>query len=300
MNVRRLALILAPILCCGVLAAATTSTILLPTGRSIDAPAGPVATVGTLPEGLALTRDGTRLLVVEGGVLPTSLRILDARTLAQRGDAALKGAYGIPLPDDNGDGAWVAGANTDSIVHVDLTKAGVDREIAIGKGCWTTAVVRVRAGVLAAACELTDQVALVDEAGARVSALVPVGANPSALLVSKDGTRLYVADWGERAIDAVDVASAKVVRRFGVGLHPEALAFAPDGKALFTANSDDDSISIVDLAHPDRVPVKVPVHLDASGTYGNNLNALAISPDRRRLYASAGAANAIYVFAIEG
>jgi DNA-binding beta-propeller fold protein YncE len=298
MKVRSIALALGPVLFFGTLALGATSTILLPTGRRIEAPTGPVATVGTLPEGLALTRDGTRLLVVEGGVLPTTLRILDARTLAQRGDVALEGAYGIPLVDTTGDGAWVAGANTDSILHVDLAKASVDREIAIAKGCWTTAVVRVRAGLLAAACELTDRVALIDEAAGRVRAVVDVGANPGALAVSADGARLYVADWGERRVDAIDVASAKVVERFGVGLHPEALSIAPDGSRLFTANSDDDSISIVDLDHPDRVPTTVPVHFDSSGAYGNNLNALAISPDRRRLYASAGAANAIYVFSI--
>ena len=298
MNARRPALVLTAVLFCGALALAARSTTVLPTGRRIEAPNGPVATVGTLPEGLALTRDGTRLLVVEGGVLPTTLRILDARTLEQHGDVALKGAYGIPLVDTTGDGAWVAGANTDSIVHIDLSKPAVDREITIRKGCWTTAVVRVSAGLLAATCELTDQVALIDEAAGRVRALVDAGANPAALAVSAGGTRLYVADWGQRAVDAIDVRSAKVARRFGVGLHPEALALAPDSRHLYVANSDDDSISIVDLAHSDRVPVTVPVHFDASGAYGINLNALAISPDRRRLYASAGAANAVYVFAI--
>ena len=298
MSARHLALVLSAFAFCGALALAATTTIVLPTGRGIEAPSGPVATVGTLPEGLAFTRDGTRVLVIEGGVLPTSLRILDARTLAERGDVPLKGAYGVPLVDKAGDGAWIAGANTDSIVHIDLSKAAADREISIGKGCWVTAVAQIRSGTLAATCELSDRVAFIDESAGGVSNVVDVGANPSALAVSADGTQLYVADWGEHTVDVIDVTSAKRVARIGVGTHPEALALAPDRNHLFVANSDDDSISIVDLERMDRVPVVVPVPFDASGVHGNNLNALAISPDLRRLYVSAGAANAVYAFAI--
>ena len=116
-------------------ALAASAPRLLPTGRSIDAPSGPVAVVGTLPQGLALSADGTRLLVLESGYNPPALRILDARTLAERGVVELKGAYGIPLIDRSGDGVWVAGANADALLHVDLAKRAVDRTIDLEKGC---------------------------------------------------------------------------------------------------------------------------------------------------------------------
>ncbi|MBV8281752.1 MAG: hypothetical protein JO347_06780, partial [Candidatus Eremiobacteraeota bacterium] len=64
----------------GIAALATLAPRLLPTGRALDAPRGPVARVGTLPQGLAMSADGTRLLVLESGYAPAALRVLDART----------------------------------------------------------------------------------------------------------------------------------------------------------------------------------------------------------------------------
>jgi YVTN family beta-propeller protein len=299
MSLLRLALVLCVAGLAGAVAAATNRSTLLPSGWRIAAPAGPVATVGTLPEGLALTRDGTRILVVEGGTLPTELRILDAKTLAQRAAVSLRGAYGIPLVEPEGDGAWVAGANADVLFHVDLTAYKVDKELALPKGCWATAVTRVRSTLLAATCELTNRVVLADAATGAVRAAIDVGANPSAVVAAPGGTRLFVADWGERGIDVVDVASARRIARVGVGLHPEALALAPDGAHLYVANSDDDSLSIVDLRHLDAVPRSVPIRFGRTPAYGLNLDALAVAPDRRRLYAVAGAVNAVYAFAIQ-
>jgi DNA-binding beta-propeller fold protein YncE len=289
---------LALVCAAGIVAIAANAPTLLPTGRSIVAPSGPVARVGSFPQGLALTRDGTRLLVVESGYNPPMLRILDARTLAERGTVTLRGAFGVPLVDADGHGGWIAGANADALFHVDLEKAAVDRTIPLARGCWPAQLTRMRAGQLAATCDLNETVAIVDEASGAVTASVRVGRRPNAIVASPDGSRLFVAMWGEHAIAVVEVGSAKLIRRIGVGAHPEALALAPDGVHLFVANTDDDSISIVDLRELDWVPRLVSLHFDATGLFGNSLNALAISPDGKRLYASAAAANAVYVLAI--
>ncbi|MBV8600281.1 MAG: YncE family protein, partial [Candidatus Eremiobacteraeota bacterium] len=298
---KRIALALALVAASGLVALAALSTppTLLPTGRSIDAPAGAVEAVGTLPEGLALTPDGARLLVVEGGYKPPALRVLDARTLAELGVVALKGAYGIPLVDPDGRGAWIAGANADALVHVDLAKNAVDRTIELAAGCWPAAVARIDAKTLAAACESAAQVALVDEAPGTLLAAAAVGRHPSALVVAPDRKTLFASAWGERAVDAVDLASRKVVRQIQVGTHPEALALAPDGNHLYVANADDDSLSIVDLRAPSATPPSVvELRLDEGSLTGNSPNALAVAPDGRRLYVAAGAANAVYVLAI--
>ena len=296
---KRVILMAACVLILGLVAAAATAPTLLPTGRSIEAPTGAVATVGTLPEGLALTRDGSRLLVVEGGYNPPALRILDARTLLERGVVSLKGAFGVPLVDPQGDGVWIAGANADALLHVDLSKNTVDRTLPLQSGCWPDAIARA-AGLLAASCESSGRVVFVDEGTAKVVSSVIVGRHPSAIVAAEDGRHLYASLWGEHAVDVIDVAGAALVRRIGVGMHPEALALAPDGTHLFVANSDDDSISIVDLRNFDRVPQIAPVPFDATGLVGDSLNALALAPDRTRLYASAGAANAVYVFEVLG
>lgn len=274
-----------------------TST-LLPTGRRIVVPSAPVAHVGTLPEGLALTADGTRLLVLEGGYAPPALRILDARTLEERGSARLPGAYGVPLLDENGHGAWVPGANTNAILHVDLATYRVDRTLAIGARCWPTAVARIASHRLAVACEASGGVAFVNETTKTVGRLNRIARAPSAIVVSPDGKQLFITAWGDRTVTVVDVKTRRLVRRILVGMHPEALALAHDRGHLFVANTDDDTISIVDLRAPQAQPQLTSVRFDAAGLFGDSLNSLSVSPDGRRLYVSAGAANAVYVLAI--
>jgi YVTN family beta-propeller protein len=278
--------------------AQTSSSTLLPTGRRIMVPSGPVARVGTLPEGLVLTADGTRLLVLEGGYAPPTLRVLDARTLEERGSIRLHGAYGIPLLDANGQGAWVPGGNTNALLHVDLRTDVVDRTLTIGARCWPTAVARIARDRLVAACEASGGIAFVDETTGAVWRLNGIARAPSAIVVAPDDAQVFVSAWGDHTVAVVDVKSRRLARRIAVGMHPEALALAPDEKHLFVANTDDDTISIVDIAAPAAQPRLVQVRFDAGGLFGDSLNSLSVSPDGKRLYVTAGAANAVYVLAI--
>lgn len=269
----------------------------LPTGRALEAPSGAVARVGTLPLGLALSRDRSRLLVVEAGFNPPGLRILDAASLAERAFVQLNGAFGTPLVDEQGDGAWIAGANSDAILHLDLGKGAIDNRRALPKGCWPSSLARVDERLVVTCDELASVVVLAADG---TSTVVPAGRHPNGIAIDPGKRKAYVSAWGEHGVDVVSLGNgtARLVQRIGVGIHPEALALAPDGRHLFVANTDDDSISIVDLRSLAQAPRIVRVPFDASGLVGNSLNSLAVSPDGKRLYASAGAANAIYAFSI--
>ena len=61
---KRIALALLGALALGTAALAAAGVTTLPTGWKIRGSDGPVATVGTLPTGLVLSRDGNRLFVV--------------------------------------------------------------------------------------------------------------------------------------------------------------------------------------------------------------------------------------------
>jgi len=91
---------------------------------------------------------------------------------------------------------------------------------------------------------------------ASVMALVAMASEPSAarypspieLLLSPDGSRLYVLCQGTDEVVAYDLRSGKVDGRVRVGRVPKGFALAPDGKRLYVANSWSDSISEVDTA----------------------------------------------------
>ena len=272
---------------------AATGVTLLPTGWSIRGADGPVATVGTLPQGIVVTRNGSRVIELEAGYRKPVLRVLDAATLKELSSIKLAGAYGVPLRDPDGDGVWVnvAGTFQEQIAHADIATGNVDRDISLSLPFFPVALARAPDGMLAVAGDLGNRVAFADPAAERVVATVAVGRHPAALAFSTDGKTLYVADRAESQLDVVDVASRAVRARITVGLHPVALA--SDGRRLYVADSDDDDVAVIDLAN-ERVVARVPLPFGSRDAVGASPNALALDGDR--LYVTCGAANAVAVF----
>jgi YVTN family beta-propeller protein len=266
---------------------------MLPTGWRIRGPEGAVATVGTLPEGIVLSRDGSRVIELEGGYRKPALRVLDAATLKELRSVPLGGAYGVPLRDVDGDGVWVSIAGTfqEQVAHIDTTAGSVDRDVSLPLPFFPVAIARAPDGTIAVAGDLGDRIAFVDPAGERVVDTTRVGLHPAALAFSTDGKTLYVADRGESSVDVVNVAAHAVHARIEVGLHPAALAI--DGDRLYVADSDDDDVAVIDLPNQ-RVIDRAPIPFRRSDTVGTSPNALVLDGDR--LYVTCGAANAIAVF----
>jgi YVTN family beta-propeller protein len=285
----------------GALLAVATAVIaaprvtLLPTGWSIRGPEDAVATVGTFPQGIVVSRDGSEIVELENGYRKPALRVLDATTLRTKRTIELWGAFGIPLRDADGDGVWIAiaGAFQEQIAHVDTASGNVDRNVSLTLPFFPVAIARAPDGMLAVAGDLGDRVAFVDPAAEHVVWSVRVGRHPAALAFSADGKTLYVADRGESQVDVVDVTARAVRSRITVGLHPSALALA--GNRLYVADSDDDDVAIVDLANRSTV-TRAPVPFARNDAVGTSPNALVLDADR--LYVSCGAANAIAVFRV--
>ncbi|BDE04866.1 phosphoesterase [Vulcanimicrobium alpinum] len=270
-------------------AVAASSVTTLPTGWKIRGNDGPVATVGTLPTGLVLSRDGSLLIELEAGHRKPALRVFDAATLRELRSLPLNGAYGAPLRDADGDGVWVAvpGTFQEQIAHVDVATATVDRAVSLPLPFYPVALAHARGGRLAVAGDVANRVAIVDPAAQRMIGGYDVGHHPAAVLSSPDGTRLYVAERGTDAVDVVGAVRAHIV----VGRHPDALA--ADATHLYVADSDDDDVAVVDLA-TNRVVQHARIPFARAGAFGASPNALALDGDR--LYVSCGAANAIAVF----
>jgi len=279
----------------GLVAAGISTAITLPNGWRI-APPETATTVGTLPTGIVLSRDGGRAFVLETGHRKPALRVLDARTLAIRSTISLGNAFGTPLRDAGGDGMWIGDTSTfgDQLAHVDPAAGRVDRTISLPIPFFASALARSPDGkTLAVAGDLANAVGFVDLASGLVGRTVGVGRHPAALAYAADGKTLYVADRAERDLDIVDVEHARVVGRIAVGLHPVALL--RDGDRLFVADSDDDDLAIVDLVHR-RTLARALLPFASHGVVGASPNALVRDGDR--LYVTCGAANAVAVYRI--
>lgn len=239
-----------------------------------------------MPQGLAISPDGSTLAVLESGASPAALRLLDSGTLRERATIPLKGAFGQPLWRDDSH-VLVAGANSGTAYDVNARTQTVD-EIPVGKNAWPAAVA-VHGTDVATANDGDASATLLVGSGAR---RLDAGEHPSAVAFSQDGKTLYVAVRQTSAVVAFDVATGKKLATIAVGLHPGALALSGDGARLYVAESDDDSVGVIDtrgnalLRHID-----VGLHAGRASGYGASPNALLVHGTD--LFVSLGAENAV-------
>ncbi len=271
---RQKILVFSLVLACAALGAVATRTIWLPTDWTLTPAAGDVSTTGTMPQGLALSPDDSKIAVVESGVNPPALRILDTRDLHPLRVVPLKDAFGTPVWTDNAH-VLVPGATTNAVLLIDVGTGTVSAQPAAS---YISAVARASDGTIYATSDLDNQLVRVGSTSAPLS----TGAHPAAIVFA--GARMYVANRGESTLSKFPGA-----QRIAVDLHPAALALSPDGLKLYVACSDADTIDVVDTktgAVIARIDVGVPQGQGASP------NALAVASDGT-LYASLGAQNAV-------
>jgi DNA-binding beta-propeller fold protein YncE len=98
---------------------------------------------------------------------------------------------------------------------------------------------------------------------------VAVGEHPNAMVLSRDGARLFVACANTNAVWAVDVADGKPGEQISVALGtqapvgstPNGIALSPDGRTLVVANADNNTVTVADVSKPGATLVQgwIPV-----------------------------------------
>jgi YVTN family beta-propeller protein len=72
-------------------------------------------------------------------------------------------------------------------------------------------------------------------------------ASPLELLLSPDGTRLYVLCQGTDEVRVLNAASGRVLRTIAVGHVPRGFSLSENGRRMFVANSWDDTVTVIDI-----------------------------------------------------
>jgi YVTN family beta-propeller protein len=271
-------------LCAGAIAAAKTGALVLPSGWRLTPPQAAVVRLGTMPQGLALSPDGSRLALVESGVAQPAVRIVDLPSLHQR-QITLNGAFGRPVWID-GTHLAVAGANEDAVFEVD-TASGAFIKIPAGSGTWPAAVAVIDGRTIVSANDGNATVRIAD-------ASIRVGDHPSDVVASRDGKRLYVAVRKTSTVLTIDAASQKIVATTAVGLHPAALALSDDDAKLYVAESDDDALGVIDT-RTNTVEQHIDLGLRTARLNGYGASPNAIAVHGSDVFVSLGAQNAVAV-----
>ncbi len=97
---------------------------------------------------------------------------------------------------------------------------------------------------------------------------ISVGRHPSALLLNRDGTRLYVASGSTDRVTVVDTRAGRAIASLadtvpgaaGEGSTPNALALSADGRRLFVAEADNNAVAVFELSPAGgRLVGRIPV-----------------------------------------
>lgn len=169
---------------------------------------------------------------------------------------------------------------------------------------------------LYAALGIRNAVAVIDLKAETIKSTIPVGLCPYHVLLSKDGSRLYVANRGQApsggeisapsagttirtdaetdassggSITVVDTRSLTSTSLSGVE-QPTGMALSGDGNYLFVASSNEDSLRRFDLRTPGKRPESVSLGEDG---YGQIPTGCAFSDSGDTLYAACGGTNCV-------
>ena len=128
---------------------------------------------------------------------------------------------------------------------------------------------------------------------------------PYTVVANKAGTKAWVSLWNSSSILELNLEKGEVSQRIGMwkdenpiapSPHPTVMLLSPDENTLYVALANADCIAAVDLRIVDRG--YRPYHTNLKDP-GSVLQALALSPDGKYLYAASAALDAVAVFKVK-
>lgn len=311
----------------GAVGPAPDGSHVVPTAQLIR-PAGDAIEIAGRPIDLALSPDGTTLYVKDN----RGLLVVDAASWTLRQELP----FGKPGTSMGGlavspDGSRVYATTSDELLAE--ATPGPDGTLAIsrritlpaakpGQAPYPCGVALSADATRAFVClSRNNTLGIVDLKRGEVVGQVPVGIAPFSVVLSPDGSRAYVANWGGRrpavgdltatsggsdtvieewggagsgTVTIVDLTTRVPLTHIETGLAPTGLALSSDGSRLYVANTNSDTISVIDTAAA-RELEQISVRPDESLPFGSMPNALALSPDGATLYAANAGNNAVAV-----
>ena len=197
-------------------------------------------TVGTSPDGVAVSPDGSRVYVASSG--RGTVSVIDTATDTVAGTVNV-GTFpvGVAVSPD-GSRVYVANLGSGTVSVIDTATDTVAGTVNVGTSPVGVAVSPDGSRVYVAN-ENSDTVSVIDTATDTVAGTVNVGTFPVGVAVSPDGSQVYVADDVGNTVSVIDTATDTVAATVAVGTRPLSLgAFVGPGALIATNSSASGSV----------------------------------------------------------
>ena len=281
-------------------------------------PAGRQIPLDTLPMASALSPDGKYLLVLNGGYNPPSVSVIETASGRVTGTTPVDdGWLGLAF-SPRGDRVYVGGGSRAAVFELSFA-AGVlrpARTFAVSPSGerndrdFIGDVTLSPDGRLLYAAELyRDAVAVINPQSGTVIDRFKTGRRPYRILFHPDGKSFFVTHWADGSLGHYDTATGSQLGVVRLAAHPTDIVFragAPEevaeGQAtwvarLFVAAANTNSVYAIGIS-PGRelnLVESINVSMTPRQPLGMTPSALALSPDRKRLYVACSDANAAAV-----
>src|SRR5271170_2649815 len=286
-------------------------------------PAGVQIPLDTLPMSSVLSKDGRFLIVLNGGYNPPSLSVLDTKDGHEVGRTPVTDAWLGLAFSPNGRTLWVGGGSQASVYEFSFDENGKlapTRTFEIVKGAARSArdfiggVAIDPDGHLLYACDLYhDAIVVVNTQSGIVIDRFKTGRRPYRILFNPDGKSFYVTSWADGSLYHHQTSDGALLQTLRLGAHPtdmvwrdratraeegEENAQQPGFKArIFVSAANTNNVYAAGVS--DNGDLRVVETINVSNTPNHPLgmtpSALALSPDRSRLYVVCSDANATAV-----
>jgi YVTN family beta-propeller protein len=289
----------------------------LPNGWRITPAGKPIVDTEDMVLKLTTSPDGRAVIATHSGYNPHGLVVVDTKTHQAVQRIGLKSTWlGMAWATD-GKTLYVSGGNANgskvkptlapvykfSYANGRLSSAPVgqlDETIPLDKVYWSGLAYHPKKDLLYAANRGTNaepsNVVVFDAATGKIVTRIPVEINPYELVFTKDGSSLFVSNWGSNSVSVIDTASNRVTSVIRVGANPNDMKMSADGR-LFVACSNDNTVYVIDSKRR-RVIERLSTTLYPQAPEGSTPDALEIDPVRKLLYVANADNNSIAVIRI--
>jgi YVTN family beta-propeller protein len=268
-------------------------------------------TIGTEPNGVAVTPEGTNVVLAEGA--SSQVQIITVSSHAVGAAVAIPEVGGVKSRPDavaitpDGKTAYVVDGANNRVYPLTISSGALGAGIAVGAQGDPGAIVVTPDGKKAYVANYSaHNVSVITTASNTVTATVTIGAGitgkPIALAVTPSSAHVYVADQGNAQIDDIATASDAVAKTIAVGSmadanvaaggDPNILAITPNGSKLYVASFTGHGVE--DIAIPADTLTGTITLRETEPTP----NALALTPNGCQLYVHEHSHNKVDVITV--